>query len=323
MINLLDVLDRHAKLSTRKRVDGMTAEHYAFVRCYAAKYQAFLDKGGRPISRESLTEFLVTSDLAESTRSTIAADLGKMLYWHKLLDKDDFDVVRRAFRMPQDPWSTKGLTPEIVEQLIAYSHQTYHDFACRRNPAIVMLLATLGPRIKQLCSLDMEDVTHDGQWVVFNFVRLKETRKGLLKTYDAKQMPVDMSIGRFNFGRIFERYLDARRLLAGDSGPLFISEQKRRISTRYIQHFISTMGRKLDLPKLTPHSFRHFVGTTIANKYGIHQAAIVLGHHDINTTMRYINPATVNVGNMIGGLYEKTQEGRRSTPDTGTSNEDS
>jgi integrase len=305
MGSLITVLDKHAKLSTRKRINGMSDEHVAFLRCYVQKFEDHISMNNLDVSRETIMDWLIGLGVAESTRSTIAADMGKMLHWHGLLSKDDYDVVRRAFRMPSDIWSGKSLSLDVVEQLIALSHQGYHELACRRNPAMVMLLATLGPRVTQACSLDVGDVTFDDRNIVFNFVRLKESRQGLQRSYDVKQIPRDLSIGRFNIGRVFQRYVDVRTMFPEQFAPFFISEQKQRIKPRYVQHFVKKMGEKLGLPKLTPHTFRHYVGTTIANKYGIHQAAIVLGHRDINTTMRYINPSTVNIGDTIRGMYEE------------------
>jgi site-specific recombinase XerC len=84
---------------------------------------------------------------------------------------------------------------------------------------------------------------------------------------------------------LYAQYLATRT----DGNPaLFLSERKKRISTRAIQYTLSVWCQKLGLPHLHPHQLRHSFATRLANA-GINEMQLkdLMGHNDFNTTLGY------------------------------------
>lgn len=71
------------------------------------------------------------------------------------------------------------------------------------------------------------------------------------------------------------------------------SERHKRdeMDTWQVEHFFQSLS-KLTGYKISPHRFRHFLGTSLMEspERNIHITQKILHHHDIRTTMEYIHP---------------------------------
>jgi integrase/recombinase XerD len=77
------------------------------------------------------------------------------------------------------------------------------------------------------------------------------------------------------------RYLTTRD---DDEPALFISNFRKRISVRTVQHMLSQFG-------VHPHELRHtFAKELVSNGVDISTVADLCGHSDINVTRRYSKP---------------------------------
>ena len=70
---------------------------------------------------------------------------------------------------------------------------------------------------------------------------------------------------------------------------MFISLQKKRISTRTVQELIKKYAKIVSpLKKITPHKLRSTFGTNLYRQTGdIYVVADCLGHKDVNTTKKH------------------------------------
>ena len=87
-------------------------------------------------------------------------------------------------------------------------------------------------------------------------------------------------------------YMEERKnidALKGNENALFLSSQKKRITTRSVQLLVKKYSQvSVKLKKITPHKLRSTYGTTLYNESGdIYLVADVLGHADVNTTKKH------------------------------------
>ena len=146
----------------------------------------------------------------------------------------------------------------------------------KRDLAIVILLLNLGLRVSECAGLDLNDVNFED-----NTIRI--VRKG------GKEAILYINEKIRNTLRDYIK--NERPLLAQNpkEEALFISLKNNRLSVRSIEDMLKKYG---DGAKLTdrvhPHKLRRTFGTTLYNSSGdIYMVADVLGHKDVNTTVKH------------------------------------
>jgi site-specific recombinase XerD len=89
-------------------------------------------------------------------------------------------------------------------------------------------------------------------------------------------------------------YLERRRALSAESGPLFLSESNRNrghaLSTWTWHDVVGRIAADADLPQFTTHTLRHLRLTHLAVKgLGLHEIATYAGHRSLESTMAYVH----------------------------------
>jgi len=136
-----------------------------------------------------------------------------------------------------------------------------------RNTAIVYMLLYTGVRLSELCKLDRSDIVISGQ---IGTVTVNNHHGGKKRTVP---IPKDAL-------KILKSYLDT--FPKNYEGPLFISKQNNRLTTRSIQYMLEKYN-------INPHKLRHtFCRDLIEKGLDIAVVAQLAGHNDINITKRYI-----------------------------------
>lgn len=88
----------------------------------------------------------------------------------------------------------------------------------------------------------------------------------------------------------------------GASPYLFYSQREPRLSPRAIQHMIGRLSELTGIP-FTVHQLRHTFAKRVANESGqIEVVATVLGHANIQTTRRYIEPSIHEIRKVVEGV---------------------
>ncbi|MGI5290915.1 tyrosine-type recombinase/integrase [Nonomuraea polychroma] len=145
-----------------------------------------------------------------------------------------------------------------------------------RDGLIVLLLATVGPRVSELVRANVEDFfTNDGvrYWRIFG--------KGG-RTRDVP-LPDDVA-------RVLQAYLERGRPAVQDKA-LLLSWRGRRLARGDVQAVIDRVQARVDPDQrrsVTPHGLRHTTAThLLADAVDMDAVRRVLGHSDLSTLGRY------------------------------------
>lgn len=161
---------------------------------------------------------------------------------------------------------------------------SFHNVTKLRDSAIVTLFLGTGIRISELVGLNVDDIDlRTNKFVV--------TRKG-----------GDQAVLYFNdqVARTLNDYLLQRNsdnTVPPTEKALFLSLQKRRISTRNVQNLVKKYAQIVSpLKKITPHKLRSTFGTNLYRQTGdIYVVASCLGHKDVNTTKKHYAAITEDI----------------------------
>ena len=145
-----------------------------------------------------------------------------------------------------------------------------------RDKAIIALLFSTGCRISELLSINRGDIL--GNEVVVTGKGDKHRRVYI----DPKAM------------KLLVAYMETR---TGTRTPLFISGQYRRLTVSRVEQIIHQTTNAAGIEKnVTPHVFRHtFATDLLRNGANIRAIQNMLGHSNLNTTMRYTHVSDIDL----------------------------
>jgi integrase/recombinase XerD len=91
-----------------------------------------------------------------------------------------------------------------------------------------------------------------------------------------------------------KRYLDTRE---DENEAFFLSNYKKRISVRSVQHMLQQFG-------IHPHQLRHtFCRELVSNGVDVMTVAELAGHSDLNVTRRYSKPTERDLAQAIDKVF--------------------
>ncbi|WP_080837063.1 tyrosine-type recombinase/integrase [Cohnella massiliensis] len=149
--------------------------------------------------------------------------------------------------------------------------------------AVVAVLVNCGLRVEELSGLRLTDVVMDSGLIV--------VRSGKGGKY--RHVPFNVKTRD-----ILQKWLAHH---GGNSPFLFYSQRSQQLSVRAIQHMIEKLSDLTQI-KFTVHQLRHTYGKQVANERGIEAAATLLGHSNIQTTRRYIQPSLQELRDAVEGI---------------------
>lgn len=160
--------------------------------------------------------------------------------------------------------------------------QKYQENTRIRDLAIVSLLLGTGIRVSELVGIDLDDVN-------FEDLSFVVTRKGGARVilYFSEEVA----------GYLYDYYSMRQADALKNEPALFLSLQKRRITTRAVENIIKKYSAvATPLKHITPHKLRSTFGTQLYRNTGdIYVVADVLGHRDVNTTKRHYAAITEDI----------------------------
>lgn len=185
--------------------------------------------------------------------------------------RNPVDVIPRPKRQPPNPHPVEE--PVLGRLTVGVTN--------KRDKAIIKLFVSSGLRLSELASLNVDSISVE----VTSFPTGKRV------------LGVGRVIGKGNKERDFlvdfetlKAINEYRQERGQDDNPaLFLSNRKRRISPRAVEHMLKSWCRKLQLPDIHPHALRHSA-STIWHRRGIGTLEIsrILGHSSAATTEQYI-----------------------------------
>lgn len=163
----------------------------------------------------------------------------------------------------------KYLTLEQSKQLLQEPEGKYKE----RDFCMLTLFLNCGIRLSELCGIDLGDIRSDHT--------LKVTGKG------NKERIVYLNQACLD---AIEAYLRVRpRSDLKDRNALFISYQKKRISSQMVQHIVKRYLTEIGLESYSTHKLRH-TAATLMYQYGHVDVRVlqeILGHENLGTTEIY------------------------------------
>lgn len=227
--------------------------------------------------------FVMNEELGISRKLSSLRSFYKYLYVHEYISEN----VTEKIRMPKI--KEKPIIyldrDEIVRMLDAVNtgegmterQKKYAENTRIRDLAIIMLLLGTGIRESELVGMNMDDIDLDQQAFVV-------TRKG------GNQMILYFNESIRDALADWIRIREETETFPGHEDALFLSIQKKRITTRAIQDLVKKYAR-IAAPlkkKISPHKLRSTYATTLYRKTGdIYQVSKTLGHKSVSTTKRY------------------------------------
>lgn len=259
-----------------KRVEGCTERTIEYYRSTIEKMLDEIDVPVRRITteilRQYLTEYQIKNNCSKVTLDNVRRNLSSFFSW--LEDEDHIikSPIRRIHKVKTGTVVKETLSDEQIEQLRDGCH-------CIRDLAIIDLLYSTGMRVGELCNLDIEDINFNERECVVYGKGNKERKV----YFDAK--------AKLHLLKYLEQRTDS-------NSALFVSLDmpSERLSIHAIEHRLRMLGRELNINKVHPHKFRRSMATKAIDKgMPIEQVQKLLGHQQIDTTMRY---AMVNQSNV-------------------------
>ncbi len=162
--------------------------------------------------------------------------------------------------------------------------QKYQENTRIRDLAIVSLLLGTGIRVSELVGIDIDDINFDDRSFVVQ-------RKGGARVILYFSEEVEGYLYDYYSIRVSEK------TSSEDEPALFLSLQKKRITTRAVENIIKKYSLvATPLKHITPHKLRSTFGTQLYRNTGdIYVVADVLGHKDVNTTKRHYAAITEDI----------------------------
>src|SRR6266481_6046086 len=166
-----------------------------------------------------------------------------------------------------------------------------------RNRVMLAMSYDAALRREEICSLEVADIDPAHRLLR---IRLEVTK-------NRRERVVPYSLGT---SELFSRYLEMRRELSRERGPLFLSESRRNygkpISIWTWSKTIARVAGRSNLPRFTPHTLRHLCLTDLARaNWDIHEIATFAGHRSLQTTTLYIHLSGRDLANKLArGMAE-------------------
>lgn len=150
-----------------------------------------------------------------------------------------------------------------------------------RNRVMMAFAYDAGLRREELCTLSTNDI-RPAQ-------RLLTIRAENTKNRQERVVPYSVATGE-----LFALYLQERRSLSRERGPLFLSESRRNraqpISFWTWSKVVEGIAEQAEVSQFTTHTFRHLCLTDLARAgWDIHEIAKFAGHRSTETTLLYIH----------------------------------
>ncbi len=261
---------------TAKRIEGCSERT---IRYYRVTVEGLLQKIDTPLRkmttemiRAYLSDYQAKNGCSKVTVDNVRRNLSSFFSWLEEEDHILKSPVRRIHKI-----KTKTVVKEIISD---ENIETLRD-NCKekRDLAIIDILYSTGMRVGELVNLDINDLDFEERECVVYGKGDKERRV----YFDARTK------------LHLQNYLDSR---CDSNKALFVSLNYPydRLQISGVESRLRELGRKLNIDRIYPHKFRRTMATRAIDKgMPIEQVQKLLGHQQIDTTMKY---AMVNQSNV-------------------------
>lgn len=219
-----------------------------------------------------LSDYQKINNCSKVTVDNVRRNISSFFSW---LEEENYILkspMRRIHKIRTNQQVKEIISDEDIEQLRDHC-------LCNRDLAMIDLLYSTGIRVGELVNLNKDDVDYESRECVV-FGKGGKERKVY---FDAKA-----KLHLLN-------YIESRN---DDNPALFVTldAPHERLRVSGVEIRLRRLGRSVGVPKVHPHKFRRTMATRAIDKgMPIEQVQKILGHSQIDTTMRY---AMVNQSNV-------------------------
>ena len=259
-----------------KRIEGCSMRTLSYYQVTVEHLLSQITCPIRKITTDQIRCYLANyqkrNNCSKVTVDNIRRNISSFFSW---LEEEDYILkspMRRIHKIKTKQAVKEIISDEIIERL-------RDNCKCLRDLAMIDLLYSTGIRVGELVGLNISDINFEERECVVYGKGDKERRV----YFDAKAK------------LHLQNYIESRV----DNNPaLFVTLDAPydRIKISGVEIRIRELGRKLDIEKIHPHKFRRTMATRAIYKgMPIEQVQKILGHSQIDTTMKY---AIVNQNNV-------------------------
>ncbi len=251
-----------------KAVEGCSDKTIKYYKATICKMINTIEKEVLHITTDDLRKYLADyqkiNDCSKLNVDNIRRILSTFFSW---LEDEDYIIkspVRRIKKIKTNTQVKEIYNDEVLE-VMRDSCENIRDLA------LVDILSSTGMRVGELVKLNITDIDFDNRECIV----LGKGGKERIVYFDART-----KIHLLN-------YINSRE---DDNPALFVSLLKpyNRLEISGIEIRLRELGRTIDIPKIHPHKFRRTLATRAIDKgMPIEQVQKLLGHAQIDTTMRY------------------------------------
>lgn len=259
-----------------KKVEGCSARTLQYYRVTITHMLGRISTPIRRITTEEirgyLSDYQQINQCSKATVDNVRRNISSFFSWLEEEDHILKSPMRRIHKIKGKQQVKEVISDEIIEKL-------RDSCGCIRDLAMIDLLYSTGIRVGELVNLNIADVNFEARECVV-FGKGDKERKVY---FDAKA----------------KLHLQSYLLSRTDDNPaLFVTMDAPhdRLKISGVELRLRRLGRSLNLPKIHPHKFRRTMATRAIDKgMPIEQVQKILGHSQIDTTMKY---AMVNQANV-------------------------
>lgn len=259
-----------------KKVEGCSERTLQYYRVTIERMIKSTSVPVRKITTEDmryyLSEYQKLNNCGKVTVDNVRRNISSFFSWLEEENHILKSPMKRIHKIKTNQQVKDIITDEDIERL-------RDKCSCKRDLAIVDLLYSTGIRVGELVNLNIADIDF-------------EAREGVVFGKGGKERKVYFDA---KTKLHLQAYLEERK----DNNPaLFVSldSPHDRLKISGVEIRMRDLGRSINIKKVHPHKFRRTMATRAIDKgMPIEQVQRILGHSQIDTTMRY---AMVNQSNV-------------------------
>lgn len=261
-----------------KQIEGCSSRTITY---YQSTLENMITKIDTPLHRittemirDYLREYQLRNNCSKVTVDNVRRNLSSFFSW---LEDENYIVknpIRRIHKIKVGTTIKETISDENIERLREGCQNS-------RDLAIVDLMYSAGVRVGELVNLNKQDMNFDERECVVYGKGDKERRV----YFDAKT-------------KIHVQKYLSERIDSNDALFVSLNKPHKRLKINGIEIRLRELGRELGIGRVYPHKFRRSMATRAIDKgMPIEQVQQLLGHQQIDTTMRYAMVNQQNVKN--------------------------
>lgn len=259
-----------------KKLEGCSERTINYYRVTVKHLLSVISTPIRRMSTDEIRKYLVDYQLRNNcgkiTVDNVRRNISSFFSW---LEEEDYILkspMRRIHKIKTKVEVKETISDENIEKMRDSCTEL-------RDVAIIDLLYSTGMRVGELVNLNIRDLNLEQRECVVYGKGDKERRV----YFDAR-------------AKLHLREYINSRTDGGDALFVSLSAPHNRLRISGVEVRLRTLGRRLNLPRIHPHKFRRTMATRAIDKgMPIEQVQKILGHSQIDTTLRY---AIVNQTNV-------------------------